>query len=129
VQHRHRVTERTSNASDGLRREGDLGNEHDRSSTALDFPAERLEVHERLPAPRHAEHDGRPTRRESTDCVNSLSLRPGGRGRRFFFDPDKRIPQLLAVLNATHAALHEPANHRVGETQLLAEMTHGGLAT
>ena len=54
VEHGYPVTEALTEATDGLRRQSDLGHEHDDPSVALERRRRRLEVHLRLPAPGRA---------------------------------------------------------------------------
>ena len=54
VEHGDAVAEARAEATDGLRREGDLGHEHDDSAAALERRRGGLEVDLRLPAPRRA---------------------------------------------------------------------------
>src|SRR5207253_9686923 len=52
VKHGDTIAERAAEAGDRLRREGDLGNEHDRALSALlDERAEQRDVDERFAAP------------------------------------------------------------------------------
>ena len=54
MQHGDAVPEARPEAADGLRRERDLGHEHDDAAAPLERRRGRLEVHLRLPAPRRA---------------------------------------------------------------------------
>ena len=54
VEHGDAVAEARAEATDGLRREGDLGDEHDYAAAALERRCSGLEVDLGLPAPRRA---------------------------------------------------------------------------
>ena len=51
MEHGDAVSEARTEATDGLRREGDLGHEHDDAASALECRRSCLEVDLRLPAP------------------------------------------------------------------------------
>ena len=74
-----RVAEARAEAADRLRRERDLGHEHDRAAPALERPGARLEVHLGLPAPRRpVQEDVAPARVErGLDAGDGLDLSLG----------------------------------------------------
>jgi hypothetical protein len=76
VEDGYAVTEALAKAPDGLRREGDLGNEHDDAATARERCGARLKVHLRLAAPRRPVQQDVPTPRiqRRDDVRNSVLL-------------------------------------------------------
>ncbi|HEX5830791.1 MAG TPA: hypothetical protein VFY16_07430, partial [Gemmatimonadaceae bacterium] len=103
VQHRHPVAEHRAEAVHRLRRERDLGHEHDgRSPLPLDDVAQQLEVDERLPAPRDAAEQERLARRGAGERVDRHPLRRRGHRER----------HALPVTPGEGIALHHLVAHR-----------------
>jgi hypothetical protein len=124
VEHGDTVAEDGAKAVDGLRRERDLRNEHDRRLPLhLDDVAQELEVDERLPAPRHAVQeedlpgiagDGRVDRRA---LLVGRTVRPAAPRAA-----EERIAGDDFLLEDDEPASDESAQHRRREVELLEQM-------
>ena len=107
MQHRHIVTERAAEAIHRLRREGDLGNQHNgRLVTLLQHGAQHFDVHQRLAAAGDTVQQKHLPRITGEDGADDLVLRRtwiGGRQRTGAIG--ERVALLHLVTDLHQAAL------------------------
>ena len=93
VEDRDAVAEAGADAADRLRRERDLGHEHDRAEPALERRRARLEVDLGLArAGRAVEQDGAAARRRAAPTIRSTAAAARAAARRARASPGERLP-------------------------------------
>ncbi len=131
VQHGHAVAEHGAEPIDGLRREGDLGHEHDRRpAAALDHLAQQLDVDQRLAAAGDAVEQQGLARLGGDDGVDGGALCVGGhvvRGREHGAGGE-RIACDDGRFHGRESARDERLHHRGREAELRGEVRDLGVA-
>ena len=123
VEHRHPIAEALPKPMLGLRRESDLGNEHDRAATAFERACASAEVDLCLPAPGRTRQQERTAGLERPlDCVQRLGLTscecgelhdglpcaPRGAHAGFRGDIRRPLPQVFAPARLALVGCDEP---------------------
>ena len=129
VQHRNSIAEDGAKPIDGLRRQRNLRNEHDRRLSLLQHDsAQHLEVDERLAAPRHAVQQRHLPRLRERQPRDRVLLR-----RRWRVDVgrpqrarEKGITRNRLAPNLHEPARDEPPEHGRREVELLAQQLRRG---
>ena len=113
VKHRNATGKSLPEAADGLRRQRDLRHEHDAPPALLNHAPERLQIHLRLAAPRHAVQQinvGRAVidaRRHVIERVLLVGSELEIRRRRSRVTLRKRITSRLALLQGDYSGLRK----------------------
>ena len=122
VEHRHKVAERAPEPSDGLRRERDLGHQHDRAFSPVQHVPKELHVHQGLAGARDPVQQERPAAASQRTPQPFQGASLVGRGHELRGRPGgpiaKRVHGHGFAFDGDHASLLHPANQVAAEPVL-----------